>query len=303
MTKRTAKATIRLVVVHDHPLVRKGLAACLGYELDMEVVSATTCGPHVLDMVAELRPDLVLMQRSWGGIETARRLTEAQPGTRVAILSATADAQCQTEAARSGAVGVVDLTAPPAETADLLRRLVSETSNSPAKVDVTTVNALAATRARIASYLHDVVVEDLARVALALSQAASQVRKRGRVNGDGELLDFLDRVPTGIRDVVTDLRTGITILASPALFGAARQAEGREAVEADVRRIVGDLHDGVVQHLVGIHFELRAEASRLVNDEAVPRDDELAELFERCAVQIRATVKDLRLGPFWGVVT
>lgn len=113
------------MVVHDHPVVRRGLAACLGHEPDMEVVSATTCGKHVLDMVAELHPDLVLMQRSWGGIEAARRLIEADPDTRVAIVSAAADAQCRAEAARSGALGVVDLTEPPAEIASVLRRLVS----------------------------------------------------------------------------------------------------------------------------------------------------------------------------------
>ncbi len=124
MTKRMARATVRLMVVHDHPGVRTGLAAFLGHEPDMEVVIATTCGKHVLDMVAELHPDLVLMQRSWGGIEAARRLIEAHPDTRVTIVSASADAQCRAEAAGSGALGVVDLTAPPSETASALRRLV-----------------------------------------------------------------------------------------------------------------------------------------------------------------------------------
>jgi two-component system response regulator DegU len=115
------------MVVHDHPRVRKGLAAFFGNEPDMDVVTATTCGEHVLDMVAELNPDLVLMQRSWGGTEAARRLIDAHPETRVAIVSASADVQCWAEAARSGAVGVVDLTAPPWETATMLRRLAMST--------------------------------------------------------------------------------------------------------------------------------------------------------------------------------
>jgi DNA-binding NarL/FixJ family response regulator len=112
------------MVVHDHSGVRNGLATFFGHEPDMEVVSATTCGEHILDMVAELHPDLVLMQRSWGGIAAAGRLLDAHPETRVAIVSASADAQCRAEAARSGAVGVVDLAAPPAETTLMLRRLV-----------------------------------------------------------------------------------------------------------------------------------------------------------------------------------
>ncbi len=148
-------------------------------------------------------------------------------------------------------------------------------------------------RRRIADYLRDVVVEELAGVAPALSEAASQVGKRGTLDGDSELTGSLDRLATEIRSVVKDLRAVIISLASPTLVGTARQAAAGEAPEADVRRIAGDLHDGVVQDLAGILFELRAEASRLRNDEAV-RDDELVELVEACAAQIRATMKDLR---------
>ena len=123
---------IRLMVVHDHAGVRNGLATYFGHEPGMEVVSATTCGDEVLDMVAELHPDMVLMQRSWGGIEAARRLTEAHPETRVAVVSASADAQCRAEAAHSGAVGVLDLAAPPSETAMALRLLMRVTGATPA---------------------------------------------------------------------------------------------------------------------------------------------------------------------------
>jgi DNA-binding NarL/FixJ family response regulator len=130
VTKRIAQATVRLMVVHDHPGVRMGLTSFFGHEPDMEVVSATTCGEHVVDVVAALRPDMVLMQRSWGGIEAARRLIVAHPETLVTIVSASADAQCRAEAARSGAVGVVDLTAPPSEIAAMLRRLVRVRANA-----------------------------------------------------------------------------------------------------------------------------------------------------------------------------
>jgi NarL family two-component system response regulator LiaR len=121
------------MVVHDHAGVRKGLASFFGHEPDMEVVSATTCGAHVVDIVAELHPEVVLMQRSWGGIVAARRLIDAHPETRVAIVSASADAQCRAEAALCGAVGVVDLAAPPPEAAALLRGLVTTTGGTKAQ--------------------------------------------------------------------------------------------------------------------------------------------------------------------------
>ena len=69
MKPLTGQTPIRVMVVHFHPTVRDGLAACLGFEPDIEVVgTASTCG-IALDMAAALRPDLVLIGRStpWTG--------------------------------------------------------------------------------------------------------------------------------------------------------------------------------------------------------------------------------------------
>jgi two-component system, NarL family, response regulator LiaR len=127
VTEPRGHARIRLLVVHTHHQVREGLAACLGYEADMDVVgTAPTCG-IALDLAAELHPDLVLIGRStpWtGGLAATRHLVDAQPEIRVVILSGTYGHESATEAVRCGALGYVPLDTPPSEIASTVRRLV-----------------------------------------------------------------------------------------------------------------------------------------------------------------------------------
>ncbi len=74
-----SQAAIRVMIVDDHPVVRKGLASFLGHEPDIEVVGLADSGEQALEMAAELLPDIVLMDLSMpgmGGIEATRRLVE-----------------------------------------------------------------------------------------------------------------------------------------------------------------------------------------------------------------------------------
>lgn len=285
VTKRTAQATIRLIVVHDHPGVRTGLSAFLGHEPDIEVVRATTCGRHVLDMVAELHPDLVLMQRAWGGIEAAKRLIEVHPGTRVAIVSAAADAQCRTEAARSGALGVVDLTTPPAEIAGGLRRLVRETPNGPVHVDATTAG-----RPWLADYLL-AVAQNLARIGTTMSTASAEWRAAG---ADGEPFEVLDGLAVEIGNTVTAIRSMIPSLLSAWTLGPPRfQPLDTERARALVMRIARDLHDGPIQNLAGILFQLTVEATCL-RREASGQEGELREILETSAAGLQQVILHLR---------
>ncbi len=116
-------AAIRVMIVDDHPVVRKGLASFLGHEADIEVVGLADSGEQALEMALEVHPDVVLMDLSMpgmGGIEATRRLVETTPDTRVMMLTSFGGHERMVEALKSGAVGyVVKDTAP----ADLLRAL------------------------------------------------------------------------------------------------------------------------------------------------------------------------------------
>src|ERR1700731_1822324 len=79
---------MRVMIVDDHPVVRKGLASFLGHEPDIEVVGLADSGEQALEMAGELHPDVVLMDLSMpgmGGIEATRRLVESEPAYRAMI--------------------------------------------------------------------------------------------------------------------------------------------------------------------------------------------------------------------------
>jgi DNA-binding NarL/FixJ family response regulator len=83
-------ADIRLLIVDDQALVRMGFRMLLDAEPGVSVVGEAASGAEALRLVAELRPDIVLMDvRMPGldGIATTRQLLEISPESRVIILT------------------------------------------------------------------------------------------------------------------------------------------------------------------------------------------------------------------------
>ena len=56
-----AKKKIKILVVDDHPVVRKGLCSCLASRAHLKVVGEAADGEEAIRKVAELAPDLVLI--------------------------------------------------------------------------------------------------------------------------------------------------------------------------------------------------------------------------------------------------
>ena len=66
---------IRVLLADDHAILREGLRALLGYYADVEVVGEAQDGEQAVDRVAELHPDVVLMDIAMpgmNGIEATR---------------------------------------------------------------------------------------------------------------------------------------------------------------------------------------------------------------------------------------
>jgi DNA-binding NarL/FixJ family response regulator len=123
-----SEAAIRVMIVDDHPVVRKGLASFLGHEPDIEVVGLADSGEQALEMAAELVPDIVLMDLSMpgmGGIEATRRLVETRPQTRVMMLTSFGGHERMVEALKSGAVGYVVKDTAPADLLNALRSIAT----------------------------------------------------------------------------------------------------------------------------------------------------------------------------------
>jgi len=108
----------RVVVVDDHPMFREGLAAFLDGLPDTEVVGQAGSGDEAIAVVAEVAPDVVLMDlhmRGMGGIEATRRITEAQPNVAVLALTMMQDDQSVLSVMQAGARGYLLKEATPEE--------------------------------------------------------------------------------------------------------------------------------------------------------------------------------------------
>ena len=109
---------IRLLVVDDHAVVRRGLVELFGTADDIEVVGDAPDGASALVAVGGLHPDLVLMDLSMPGIdgvEATRRIRADHPDVAVVILTSFSEQPRIIGAIDAGAVGYLLKDAEPDE--------------------------------------------------------------------------------------------------------------------------------------------------------------------------------------------
>lgn len=102
--------TIRLIIADDHAVVRKGLAAVLGDEPDLQVVGLAGSGREALALIAQEQPHLVLLDISMPdltGLEATQLISAQYPRVKVLILTMHEEEAFFFEALRSGAAGYV----------------------------------------------------------------------------------------------------------------------------------------------------------------------------------------------------
>jgi len=97
---------LRIVVADDQATVREGLVALLGTVPEIEVVAAAANGEEAIRLVAQERPDAILLDLHMpvlDGIEATRRLTGQHPGVAVVVLTTFVDDASVLAALRAGA--------------------------------------------------------------------------------------------------------------------------------------------------------------------------------------------------------
>ncbi|MFF2009930.1 response regulator [Streptomyces sp. NPDC058195] len=98
----------RVVVADDQSVVREGIVMLLGLLPGIEVVGAARDGEEAVSLVAELSPDVVLMDLRMprcDGAEATRRIRRDYPGTQVVVLTTFEDDDSLFPALRAGARG------------------------------------------------------------------------------------------------------------------------------------------------------------------------------------------------------
>ncbi|MFC4329065.1 response regulator [Streptomyces andamanensis] len=108
MTEEAVGKPARVVVADDQTVVREGIVMLLGLLPGVEVVGSAGDGEEAVRLVAEVAPDVVLMDLRMprcDGVEATRRIRSQHPGTQVVILTTFADDESLFPALRAGARG------------------------------------------------------------------------------------------------------------------------------------------------------------------------------------------------------
>ncbi|MCX4727416.1 response regulator transcription factor [Streptomyces sp. NBC_01020] len=115
---------MRVLLVDDHQVVRRGLRTFLEIQDDIEVVGEAPDGEQGVAAAEELRPDIVLMDikmPGMDGIEALRRLRELANPARVLVVTSFTEQRTVVPALRAGASGYVYKDVDPEALADAIR--------------------------------------------------------------------------------------------------------------------------------------------------------------------------------------
>ena len=107
-TGEGSRDRIRVLIVDDHAMVRRGLATFLSVCDDLELVGEAEDGSEALRRVAELQPDVVLMDLMMpgsDGVTATRAVRERFPDTRVLALTSFPEDQLVQQVLQAGATG------------------------------------------------------------------------------------------------------------------------------------------------------------------------------------------------------
>jgi DNA-binding NarL/FixJ family response regulator len=139
---------IKILVVDDHPLFRRGLTGLLSEQPDFRLVGEAGNGPEALALSRSSKPDMVLLDihlPEGSGLEIIRSLKQDW-GARVLMLTISAKDEDLLGAIQAGADGYLLKSAEPDDLCDAIRRVAAGQSVLSPEVTATVMQAAARTR-------------------------------------------------------------------------------------------------------------------------------------------------------------
>jgi two-component system NarL family response regulator len=131
MEDQGANEAIKVMIVDDHALFRRGLQMVLEQETDIDVVGEAGDGADALAQAQEKMPDVVLMDVRMpgrGGIEATERIKESMPHVKILMLTVSDEEADLFDALKAGASGYLLKDTSIEEVADAVRKVSRDES-------------------------------------------------------------------------------------------------------------------------------------------------------------------------------
>ena len=117
---------IKVLIVDDHAIVRKGIIALLETEKDIQVVGEASDGSQAITMADQLKPDMIIMDLVMpgvNGIDAIRQITTQDQTAKILVLTSFATDDKVFPALKAGALGYLLKDSNPQELLDAIRQV------------------------------------------------------------------------------------------------------------------------------------------------------------------------------------
>ena len=139
------KQPIRLLVVDDHGIVRKGICALLAQVADMHVVGEASDGESAVTQAEALKPDVILMDLvmpKMDGVEAIRQILARLPQTRIIALTSFVADDKVFPAIKAGALGYLLKDSDPEDLIGTIRRVYAGEPSLPPNIAIKVLEEL-----------------------------------------------------------------------------------------------------------------------------------------------------------------
>jgi two-component system NarL family response regulator len=193
----TDSASIQIMIIDDHPVVRAGLASMLSTQPDMEVVASASGGREALTLLETITPDVILMDlrmSGMSGLDAIRAINLRPDPPRILVLTSFDTDEDIYQSVRAGAQGYILKDAPQDRLLEAIHLVSAKKRYLPADIAARLIERMA--RSNLTPREHQVlqfVAKGLTNKEIGRVFGISENTARNHVNSIIEKLEVSDR--------------------------------------------------------------------------------------------------------------